>query len=412
MQVIQITAKIVCYHFVMGETILLGYVFRGYPSKEQKRSHNMTMGCNRKYWNLALSDFHDTGRIKTPASYKEEYPFLKEVDSLALANVQLDLQQTIGHFFKHICGEPNFKRKKYDESYTTTNQISKSGVSSIRIKNGHYLKLPKMKKPVRLKMHRRLPGKIHSVTVSRKSSGEYYYSILCEVPKPESPKTKETVGIDFGLKSFISDSKGNSTDPTMFYRDAQKKLAREQRKLSRMERANIDHYKTVNGHQVPVYRRPLRECRNYQKQRRKVARLHQHIANQRKDLLHKLSLQYVRDNDVICIENLNISGMMKNRHLSKAIADAGWNTFVSFLVYKADLYGRTVVKVSRWYPSSQTCSCCGYRLIGENKLKLSDRMWKCPQCGSEHDRDINAAINIRTEGLRLLEDTNSCVSVS
>lgn len=396
----------------MVDTALKGFVFRGYPSKDQMHFHNMTMGCARKYWNLALADFCETSIINSPAAYKKSYPFLKDVDSLALTSEWRFLINTIRSYKKHICGFPNFKRKKYAESYTTNNLISQTGKPSIRIENGHFLVLPKLKKPIRLKMHRHLPGKIHSVTVSRKSSGEYYYSILCEVPVSESPKAKETVGIDVGLKSFITDSNGNNVDPSRFYRNAQKKLAREQKKLSRMERANIDHYKKVNGHQVPVYRRPLRECRNYQKQRRKVARLHQHVANQRKDLLHKLSLQYVRDNDVICIENLNISGMMKNRHLSKAIADAGWNTFVSFLVYKADLYGRTVVKVSRWYPSSQTCSCCGYRLIGENKLKLSDRMWKCPQCGSEHDRDINAAINIRTEGLRLLEDTESCVSVS
>ena len=365
-----------------------------------------------KYWNAALSDFRDTGDLKGPASYKSEYPFLKEVDSLALANVWTNLQQAISHYRKRICGAPNFKKKGYDESYTTYNLISKTGKPSIRIENGHFLKLPKLRKPVRLKMHRPLPGKIHSVTVSRTSSGEYYYSILCEVPKSEFPITKETVGVDFGLKSFSTDSNGNGADPSRFYRDAQKKLDREQRKLSRMLRANIDHYKTVKGHQVPVYKRPLSECRNYQKQRRKAARLQRHIANQRKDLLHKLSAQYAKDNAVICIEDLNVSGMMKNRHLSKAIADAGWNMFAAFLNCKAEKYGHTVAKVSRWYPSTQTCSACGYRLIGSDKLKLSDRSWKCPQCGAEHDRDINAAMNIRAEGLRLLEDTEVCVSVS
>ena len=342
------------------------------------------MGCVRKYWNLALSDYKSNGLINTPASYKNDYPYLRDVDSLALANTWVHLKTAVSHAKKGICSSPVYKKKKYDESYTTNNQNG-----TIYIEHGHFLHLPKMREPVRLRMHRPLPGKIHSVTVLRQSDGTYIYSILCEVETKPLSKTKNAVGIDLGIKNFITDSNGNIHESIRAYRDNEAKLRKEQRKLSLMRNANKG--------------RKLSECHNYQKQRVKVAKLQCHIANIRKDILHKLSLAYVRENDVICVEDLYVKGVVRNKRLSKAISDNGWGMFVNMLEYKAEKYGRTLVKVGRFYPSTQTCSVCGHRLVGEKRLTLKEREWVCPKCGTHHDRDINAAINIRNEGLRLCE---------
>ena len=374
-----------CYNYYM-ETMLLGYKYKGYPTPEQAIMHNKTMGCARKYWNLALADYKASHLVNTPASYKDAYPYLREVDSLALANVQLDLKGAIDSAYSGGKGFPVFKKKRYDESYTTNNQNG-----TIYVANGRWLHLPKMKSNIKLQMHRPLPGKIHSVTVTRTSTREYYYSILCEVEVKSLPKAKAAVGIDLGLKSFITDSNGETCESVRAFRDNQVKLRKEQRKLSRMCNTNSG--------------RKLDECMNYQKQRRKVAKLQAHIANIRKDILHKLSVKYVRENDVICLEDLYVKGMVKNKHLSKAISDSGWGMFSRMIEYKAIKYGRVFVKVGRFYPSTQTCSACGHRLTGDNRLGLSEREWVCPHCGTKHDRDVNAAINIRNEGLRLYKES-------
>ena len=390
-------------------TMLLGYQYKGEPTPEQATFHNKNMGCVRKYWNLALADYQNDKTIHTPASYKDDYSYLKEVDSLALANAQMHLKQTINSHKKGICGEPNFKKKRYEESYTTNNQKG-----TIYIENGRFLHLPKMKESIKLKMHRPLPGAIHSVTVTRTNVGEYIYTILCEVETSELAKTKKSVGIDLGLKSFVTDSNGVTAETVRAYRDHEAKLAKEQHKLSRMFESNVDHrvYDAKGNVKQIVYKRPLSECRNYQKQRIKVAKIHQKIANIRKDMLHKLSKAYVFENDVICLENLYVVGMKKNRHLAKAISDSGWGMFSRMLEYKSQKYGREFVKVGRYYPSTQTCSKCGYRRVGDKKLTLKEREWICPECGEHHDRDVNAAINIRNEGLRLLEEQREAISVS
>ena len=384
-----------------GKT-LYAVKYRIYPDDSQANFFMRTFGCCRKYWNLALEDRNKQYEIKrslpedekeafeiktkTPAYFKNDYPYMKEVDSLALANVQIALNKAFSDFFKGNKNIPRKKKKSLKFSYTTNNQDG-----SVEIIDNKYLSVPKLKTNVRIKIHRVIDGIIRSVTISKEPSGKWYASILFLINHDtrQPSKTKKAVGIDFGLKQFITDSYGNTADSVRFFRDAEKKLAREKRKLSRRCLA-------AKARGVKLY-----ESKNYQKQRIKVAKMEEKIRNQRKDFLHKLSRKYVNEYDIIGIEDLNIKGMTKNHHLSKAVQDAGWYSFTVMLQYKAAREGKEIIKVSRWFPSTQTCSECGSVLSKENKLTLKDRDWTCPQCGAHHDRDINAAINIKNEAICL-----------
>ena len=240
---------------------------------------------------------------------------------------------------------------------------------------------------VKFAKSREVEGKIIKATIKRKPTGKYYVSIVCEVEIKLFEKTNQSVGIDLGLTNFAILSSGEKIDNLHFSKEMAQKLAREQHKLSK--RALLAKEKGIC----------LLDAKNYQKQKLKVAQLHEKIANQREDFLHKLSTEIVKNYDIISIEDLNVKGMVKNRKLSKAIADVSWGKFVEMLEYKADWYGKEVVRISRWYPSSQICSECGYR---DGKKSLDIREWICPNCGNVLDRDINASINILNEGLRLL----------
>lgn len=314
----------------------------------------------------------------TPAQYKKEFPWLKEVDSLALSNAQMNLDKAYKNFFRDkSVGFPKFKFKKNNYySYTTNNQKN-----TIDIVDGKYIKLPKLKTLVRIKQHRQIPkdGKIKSATISKNPSGKYYISILVEQEIKELPKNEFVVGIDLGLTDFAITSDGVKYSNSRYLRKSLNKLAKEQRKLSRRKKGS----------------------KNRNKQRIKVAKLHEHISNQRKDFLHKLSSELINENQVICLEDLQVKEIQQNKYLSQSVSDVGWYEFRRQLEYKAKWYGREISFIDKWYPSSQICSNCGNNT---GKKSLDIREFDCPYCGKHHDRDINASINILHEGLRLLNE--------
>ena len=361
------------------------YKFRLYPNLEQRIFFEKTFGCSRFIWNQMLADkiahYKETGETlkNTPAQYKGQFPWLKEVDSFALCNVQLNLNKAYKSFFQSKFGFPNFKSKKTTQSYKTNNNHG-----SIALLDGK-VKLPKVGW-VKMKLHRQPKGVIKSATISKTATGKYFISILCEEEVLPLPKTGSSLGIDLGLENFAILSTGDKIENPRFLVSLSKKLVKEQKILSR--RGLLAKKKGVK----------LSESSNYQKQKLKVARLHEKIANQRKDFLHKLSINLIKNHDVICIEDLASRNLMKNHHLARAIGDASWTEFVRQLRYKADWYGKKIITISRWFPSSQLCSSCG---VNSGKKALSIREWTCENCGIHHDRDINASLNILKEGLSL-----------
>ena len=362
------------------------YKFRLYPNEEQKQFFAKTFGCSRAIWNMMLADkikhYEETGETlyNTPAQYKKDFPWLKEVDSLALSNVQLNLQKAYKNFFTSGFGFPKFKKKSHSQSYQTNNQRG-----SIAL-DGRFIKLPKVGW-VRVKAHRQIEGVIKSATISMTPTGVYYVSISCETEITPLPKTDSSVGIDLGISDFAILSTGEKIGNERFLKQLSEKLAEEQKILSRRALA------------AKKAGRKLSDSRNYQKQRVKVAKIHEKIVNMRRDFLHKLSTYLVKNHDLLCIEDLSSKNLMKNHKLARAIGDVSWSEFVRMLEYKANWYEKQVSKISRWYPSSQLCSDCGFN---SGKKPLSVRDWTCENCGSHHDRDINASINILNEGLRLV----------
>ena len=358
------------------------YKYRIYPNTEQKIFFAKCFGCVRFFYNKSLSDMNDiykaTGKYKniTPASYKSDYPFLKEVDAFALCNAQLNRNIAFKDFmkqrYKNNKDKPNFKSKRNDQSYTTNNQ------GSVKISSNHrYISIPKCSR-IRIKMHRLFEGSIKSITVSRTTDNKYYMSLLVEEETKPMEPTSKMIGLDLGIKDLIADSNGHKYKNHKYLTKSQEKLAKEQRKLSKM----------VKG------------SNNRNKQRIKIARLHKKIQNQRNDYLHKLSKSIIDENQVIALEDLKVKDMEHKNKLARNITDASWSRLVAMLIYKADWYGRKVVKVPSTYPSSQLCSICGYKNSITKDLAI--RKWTCPKCGTIHDRDINAAKNILSKGIEIL----------
>lgn len=371
----------------MTQQVLRAYKYRLYPNAKQQVFLAKSFGCARFIWNRMLYDKIEhyektkTTLNNTPAQYKKEFEWLKEVDSLALANVQLDLQKAYRHFFRNGFGFPKFKKKGVRESYTTNNQKGTVQVTD------NAIKLPKIGF-IKAKIDRQPNGLLKSATVSMTPSGKYFVSILVQAEIESLPKRNKQVGIDLGLTHFVTLSDGLKIESPKYLARYEKKLAKAQRKLSRRREVA----KSAN--------RKLSESKNYQKQRVKVAKLHEKMANSRQDFLHKISSYLIKNHDVIAIEDLNVKGMVKNKRLAKAISDSSWSRFTAMLRYKANWYGKQLVKIDRWFPSSKTCSNCGEKV---DQLPLSIRTWTCTHCHTELDRDHNASLNILREGLRLIK---------
>lgn len=372
------------------------YKFRIYPNREQEEYFSKVFGCVRFYWNkaldLKLKNLKEP--VITPAKLKPLYPFLKEIDSLALANTQLNLNKAIKDHCKNPkhFQLPKYKTKKHDkQSFTTNNQ---NNTVKIDFENNR-IKIPKLKTTIKAKLHRQLLGKIKSITISKTPTDKYYISILTEEEIKPLKKSKSLCGIDVGIKNFATIAQGGSNiklskvDNPKYLSKSEKRLKRLQKQLDRKQhkRAKNDNTKASN---------------NYIKFSKKVAVLYEKTTNQRADFLHKLSKTIINDNQVITVEDLNVKGMLKNHHLAKSISDTGWSIFINMLKYKAKWYGRTFTQVNRFYPSSKTCNICGYI---KKDLKLSDRQWVCPVCGAHHDRDINASVNLYRIGQELPEVT-------
>lgn len=356
--------------------MLKAYKYRIYPNEEQKLYLAKTFGCTRFIYNKMLADRIksyeenkdlDIKQIKypTPAQYKKEFEWLKEVDSLALANAQLNLDKAYKNFFRDkSVGFPKFKKKTNTNSYTTNNQKGTIFIQDNKIK------LPKLKSMIKIKLHRQFTGLIKSCTISKTPTNKYYISILVDTEITQLPKSDKKIGIDLGLKEFAITSDGDFFSNPRWLRKSEKKLKKAQRDLSRKKKGS----------------------NNRNKARLKVAKIHEKIYNQRKDFLQKLSTQLIRENQSIVIEDLQVSNMVKNHNLAKAISEVSWFEFRRMLEYKAEWYSREIIIAPSNYASSQLCSNCGNK--SSQTKDLSCRTYICPICGMIMDRDINASRNL------------------
>ena len=383
--------------------MLTAVKYRIYPNKNQSILINKTIGCARFVYNKMLGDFYDNDLITTPAYYKQDYPFLKEVDSLALANSQMNLKQAFRNYKnnKDHFDKPKFKKKSRSKlSYKTNNHKQKN---TIRIENNKLI-LPKFKSGIKIVLHRQIEGLIKSVTIEQVPSGYYTASILYDVPdnRKETILSKDNiVGIDLGLTHLAITSDNEKYDNPKHFRQLQNKLRKEQRILSRRFENNIKErvYNENGDLDKIIFKKPLKDCKNYQKQKHKVAKIHNKIKNRRLDNLHKVSTKVVKSHDYVVMETLKVHNLIKNSKLSKSIADVGWSLFVNMIKYKCKRYSKEFVQIDQWYPSSQICSHCNHK---DGKKALSIREWTCNNRGTHHDRDINAAINIKNKGLEII----------
>lgn len=372
--------------------MLKSYKYRIYPNKQQEELIQKTFGCVRFVYNQCLAykiDKYKNEKVSLSRidcnNYKnrvlkKEYEWLKEVDKCALDNAVINMDSAYQKFFKEHAGFPKFKSKHNNRKSYTTNCMYNNGgkYKTIEVNfHNNKIKLPKLKW-IKAKLSRNFKGKIKSTTISQEPSGKYFVSVLVETEHVPMESTGCMVGIDLGIKDLLITSDGEKFDNVHITKKYEKKLTREQRRLSRK----------VKG------------SKNWNKQRIKVAKVHEKIRNTRLDNLHKISHKLISENQVIVSEDLAISNMVKNHNLAKAISDCGWYELTRQLQYKADWNGRQYIKIGRFVKSSQTCHVCGY--VNQETKYLAVREWTCPECNTYHDRDVNAAINILNEGLRML----------
>lgn len=365
------------------------YKYCGLPTEEQKHQFSCFFGDVRWLYNRMLADrttvYQNYGEELdlTPAWYKHLSccSWLKDCDSLALANVQMNLNSAFQRFFDKKGRYPTFKRKSSHHDSYTTNVVGNNISYSV---HGRYLylTLPKFKEPIRVIYHRpvKKDGKLKSVTVSREPDGKYYFSLLFEYPVQQNTyqiDPSNAVGLDMTMHGLFISSDGRNVEYPSFYRKTESRIAKEQRKLSHMKKGSS----------------------NYKKQCRHIAKLYAKTKHQRNDTLHKISRYLVAQYDIIGIEDLNMRGMSQSLNFGKSVSDKGWGTFVAMLSYKAKAEGKVLIKISKFFPSSQTCHECG--CLSKITKDLAIREWTCPHCGHHHDRDHNAALNIKDEAVRI-----------
>jgi putative transposase len=364
------------------------YKFRFYPTDEQRITLAQTFGCVRFVYNWGLHTCSTAYKSGVKLSYndlaamlpdlKKEYPWLGDVSSVPIQQSLRHLDTAFKNFFEGRAKYPTFKKKQNSQSATYASNAFKW--------DSQQLTLAKMTEPLAIHLHRDLPkdAKPSSVTITKDCANRYFVSILVEEDIAHLEPVEQSVGADLGLKDFVTLSTGEKVGNPHFFTKDEKKLAKAQRR----------HAKKKKG------------SKNRAKAAKKVARIHATIADRRRDFLHKLSTRLIRENQTICVETLAVKNMVKNHSLAKAISDVGWSEFVSQLEYKAEWYGRNLVKIDRWYPTSKRCSNCGHIL---DSLSLDVRFWTCPECGVVHDRDINAAKNVHAVGLTVLEACGEAV---
>ena len=360
----------------------LAFKYRFYPTSEQARALARTFGCLRYVYNFGLAlrrdayerdgstlKYKDTSAALTTLKKQEETAWLKEVSSVPLQQALRHLDRAFTGFFEKRAKYPRFKRKHARQSATYVRSAFTYSVDDGRPR----LSLAKMAGSLDVRWSRVPPSEPSTVTVSRDAAGRYFVSLLCEVEPQPLPPMEKAVGIDLGLTDLVVTSDGEKTGNPKFLEQDLKRLKKAQRRLSRRQKGS----------------------NRYAKQRRRVARLHARIRDQRQDFLHKLTTRLIRENQTVCLESLNVQGMLKNGRLARHIAGAAWSELVRQLEYKAVLYGREVVRIDQWFPSSKTCSNCGEKT---DEMPLSVRAWNCEACGAVHDRDVNAALNILAVG--------------
>jgi putative transposase len=362
------------------------YKFKIYPNKDQKAFLDEQTGYNRFVYNFFLersinlyknygikTNYYDNANILKLV--KKGFPFLKLANAQSLQATLKNLDTAFKNFFQHRAKFPNFKKK------INTNSIAIPQHFTIK---DNLLYIPKLKSAIKIKLHRKVSETVKSITITRTPSGKYYVNMLVGKEFYKLPKNNKVSGIDLGIKDFAIITSGTSiTDKKTDKIPNLKYLVKSEHKLKKLNRQ---------------FAKMTKWSKNKIKFRKKLSILHEKVAEQRKDYIHKLSSRVVSDSQAIILEDLNIKGMVKNRHLSKSISDVSWGMFTEQLKYKADWFGRDILKVNRFYPSSKTCNVCGYI---KADLKLSDREWTCPDCNTIHDRDINASINLFLEGLKV-----------